>query len=171
MNSSKTTTVAAGTAPRIGRWPRRLATLATAPLVAAAALASSTGTASATVGPYVQERVSWGDCVVVLGTVPDAYYRAYAGTDVYCGHRRTSITIKVDLWKWDGSRWTMVATSGQRTVSNTTQSSVVTGPYSVPGCAYWDITTTVYVDGSRLYRDYGQDQGSYPKWNPTKGNC
>jgi hypothetical protein len=153
-------------------WLRRLAPLAAAPLLSLAALAGTAGGAEATVGPYVQERVPWGDCTVVLGTVPDAYLRAFAGTDVYCGSRRSSITTKVDLWRWNGSQWALAATSGWRTAYNTSQSSVVSAPYSVPGCAYWDITTTVNVDGHQLFRDYGQDEhGYYPKWNPTVGNC
>ena len=150
---------------------RRLTTVCAAPAVAVAVLAATAGTADATVGPYVRETIAWGDCTIVLGTVPDAYYRAYGGTDVGCGHYHSSITIKVDLWRYDSGRWTAVASSGWRTAYNTYRSSAVTAPYSVPGCRYWDITTTVNVDGYQTYHDYAQDTGKLNTWNPTVGNC
>ena len=156
---------------RIVRLPRLLAMCAMAALLGLLVVAGMAGNADATVGPYDPDRITWGDCTIVLGTVPDAYYRAYGGTDVSCGHYRSNITIKVDLWRYDSGRWTMVATSGWRSAYNTAYSSAVTAPYSVPGCRYWDITTTVNVDGYQTYRDYGVDKGHYNRWNPTIGNC
>jgi hypothetical protein len=163
------------TSPRIterrGRLLQRFAGFAAAPILASAALTAGTQSADATVGPYVQERIPWGDCTVVLGTVPDSYLRAFGGTDVYCGTRHSSITIKVNLWRWNGSNWALATTSGWRTTNNVATSSAVTAAYSVRGCTWWDITTTVNVDGYQLNRDYGQDQHYFPKWNPTVGNC
>jgi len=150
---------------------RRLAASGTALATAVAVLAATEGTAEATVGPYVRESISWGDCTILLGTVPDAYYRAYGGTDVTCGHYRSNITIKVDLWRYDSGAWAMVATSGWRTAYNDYRSSSVTAPYSVPGCRYWDITTTVNVDGYQTFHDYVRDTGKLNAWSPTVGNC
>ena len=150
---------------------RRAAVASAAPVVALGMVAATAGAADATVGPYVRESITWGDCTIVLGTVPDAYYRAFGGTDVTCAHYRSNITIKVDLWRFDSGRWSVVASSGWSTAYNAYRSSAVTAPYSVPGCRYWDITTTVNVDGYQTYHDYGQDTGRLNTWNPTVGNC
>jgi hypothetical protein len=147
-----------------------MAAVCAAPAVAVAGLAVAAGPADATVGPYEREQIAWGDCTIVLGTVPDAYLRAFGGTDVACGHTWSNITIKTDLWRYDAGRWSVVATSGWRTAYNTSRSSVVTGPYSVPGCRYWDVTTTVNVGGYQVFHDYVQDVHNM-KWNPTVGNC
>jgi hypothetical protein len=150
---------------------RHIATACAVPAAAGVLLATTGGPADATVGPYVREKIVWGDCTIILGTVPDAYYRAFAGTDVTCAHYRSSITVKVDLWRYDSGRWSMVSSSGWGTVRNAYGSSSVTAPYTVPGCRYWDITTTVNVDGYQTYHDYAQDTGRYNTWNPTVGNC
>jgi hypothetical protein len=167
LNAKHVDTRSPGSTKRV----RRLAASGAALAAAAALLAATEGTAEATVGPYVRESISWGDCTIVLGTVPDGYYRAYGGTDVTCGHYRSNLTIKVDLWRYDSGAWTMVATSGWRAAYNTYRSSAVTAPYSVPGCRYWDITTTVNVDGYQTFHDYVQDTGKLNTWNPTVGNC
>jgi hypothetical protein len=89
----------------------------------------------------------WGDCPVTVGNVKVPGGAAVGGADIQCLHRHGTITAKVDLWRYNGSRWVLVRTSGWVTTINTSYLSVQTAPYWCGGNAYWDTKVTVNVDG------------------------
>ena len=160
------------TATRSGALRRRLTTLLLAPVLALAALGLTAAPSDAVVGPYAPYAYQWGACKIVLGTVVRSNRAAMAGTDVTCSNVRRVITIKVNLYRWNGYSWDLARTSGWQTGYNTSAMSAWTGDYCGGGNTNWDETTTVNVDGSQIFLDRGVQMGTpghpyVPTWNPT----
>jgi hypothetical protein len=151
----------------IARLVRRAAAVA---LVAVATVPALTSTASAAVNtaswaPHYT--FGWGDCNVLLGNIQTATGAARGGADISCGHYRGTINAKVDLYRWNGSRWVLQTTSGWVSVHNTYRLSVgTTQQIRCGGNAYWDDIVTVNVDGSQRTFDLYDGIGYYAQYAP-----
>jgi hypothetical protein len=156
----------------IHRITRRTRLFSVAVALAATATIGIAGSAHARVNGNPSFTFQWGDCPVTVGNVIGRAGAAVGGADIQCLHHHGTITAKVDLWRYNGSRWVMVRTSGWVTTINNSWLSVQTwGPYCGGGEALWNDTVTVNVDGYyqrtfNLYDGIGYSAkyspGSYP---------
>jgi len=135
-------------------------------------LGSTMSSADALVGPYVTKHADWGVCTLYIGTVYRADGAAVGGTDVWCPSARGRISVSVALWRYNGSTWQQVGGTGTAVTTGARSASAQT-PYPVytPGCASWDITATVNVDGSQIsldYKTWPYWSAAYPRYYPTR---
>jgi len=152
----------------IHRIPRRARLVSLAVALAATATIAMAGSAHAQVnraGPSYT--FPWGDCPVTVGNVMWPGGAAVGGADIQCVHRHGSISANVYLWRWNGSRWDAVRTSGWVSTSNTSWLSVQTSPpYWCGGNAYWDTKVTVNVDGYQKTFDLYDGIKTYVPYPP-----
>ena len=153
-----------------GRGLRRGLLAGAASLAVGVAGLGMASTAAATVNPYGPHNVwSWGDCTLNLGNVKTSTGAAEGGLDVSCGHQRGHISAVVNLWRYNGSQWVEMTSSGWNTrygvygMSEWTAHAICGG-----GTASWDDTATVNVDGSQVNLDLGPALGYYPRYTPTR---
>jgi hypothetical protein len=123
--------------------------------------------ADALVGPYVTQHRQWGDCTLYIGTVPRSDFGAVGGTDVWCGSARGRISVAVSLWRYNGASWVWISNGSRVTTGLRSASAETTPPSYIAGCASWDITATVNVDGYQISIDYANWAGRYPRYNPA----
>jgi hypothetical protein len=144
---------------------RRSAAVAAIAVAALFAATTPAGAAVNTAGPHYA--FAWGDCTVLLGNIKTASGAARGGADITCGHYRGTINAKVDLYRWNGSRWVDQTTSGWVSVHNTYRLSVGTAKQICGGgLAYWDDVVTVNVDGSQRTFDLYDGIGYYAQYAP-----
>jgi hypothetical protein len=95
---------------------------------------------------------------------------AVGGTDVSCHSYRSYITITVNLWRYSSAGWQWISSGSAASYGNYWASAATARPSYIGGCAAWDITASVVVDGFRLDSttlDYGGLTGRYPRYDPT----
>lgn len=142
------------TSPR--RSSRRLTlVLALAAIAGTALFSAATANAGVVTGRPSHTYVG-SECSVTLGSVAMTPAVAEDGVDVACNHYHSYITAKVDLYRWNGSAWKDVSTSGWQTTYNNYHLSAHSGYYCGGGATYWDEIATVNIDGS---------QQTYDLWN------
>jgi hypothetical protein len=152
-------------ANHISRTIRRGAVIGLIALSACFAAATTADAQVNTLGPHYT--FAWGDCSVLLGNIKTANGAARGGSDVTCGHYRGTISAKVDLYRWNGTRWVDMTTSGWVTAHNALQLSVgTTNQVCGGGLAYWDDVVTVNVDGSQQTFDLYNGIGYYGQYAP-----
>lgn len=157
---------------------RRLTVAVLGMLLGVLGVTTLTGSpADALVGPYVTKHADWGVCTIYIGTVVQADASAVGGTDVWCPSARNRISVTVHLWRYSGTSWVRVGGTGRRVTTGGRSATAQTpSPVYTPGCASWDITATVDVDGSKTDVDYvtwGDASAAYPRYYPTRPdvNC
>jgi hypothetical protein len=155
--------------------PRRLAGILLSLLALVLGLIVATGSsASALVGPYVTKHANWGVCTLYIGTVPRSDGGAVGGTDVWCPSARGRIAVSVSLWRYNGYGWVQVGSGSQVTTGVRSAQAQTYYPSYIAGCASWDVTATVNVDGSQISLDYMTWQypsTSYPQYDPSHRYC